>query len=115
MGVEFIEKATPSFKKSWDRRLTELGTADLFTRVPACAARTAAADILGGARLEAGETLTVEAQNGTLIARRGIGVVARFSRSAPELVQAVKDSCGVAKGTVERVHPLAGVAEISLC
>ena len=45
MGADFIEKATPSFKKSWDRARVTLGTADLFTRIPDCVARTAAADI----------------------------------------------------------------------
>lgn len=115
MGTDFIEKATPSFKKSWDRARTALGTADLFTRTPDCAARTAAADILGDARLQVGDRLTVEAQNGALVARRGNRDVARFTSPAPELVKAVETSCGIAKGTVEQVHELAGVAEISLC
>lgn len=115
MGADFIEKATPSFRKSWDRARVTLGTADLFTRIPDCAARTAAADIIGNARLEIGDRLTVEVQGGKLIARRGNSDVARFTNPAPELVQAVTASCGIAKGTVEQVHPIAGVAEISLC
>lgn len=115
MGTEFVEKATPSFKKSWDRARTALATADLFTRTPDCAARTAAADILGDARLQAGDRLTVETKNGTLVARRGNSDVAHFTNPAPELVKAVEGSCGIAKGTVEHVHDLAGVAEISLC
>ncbi len=43
MGAEFIEKAAPSFKKAWDRARVKLATADMFTRVPDCAARTAEA------------------------------------------------------------------------
>lgn len=115
MGAEFVEKATPSFKKSWDKARTALSTADLFTRSPDAACRIAAAEILGSARLEQGDRLTVETQGDTLIARRGNSDVARFNNPAPEIVQAVKDSCGIAKGTVEQVHVLAGVAEISLC
>lgn len=115
MGSEFIEKAAPSFRKSWDKARVALATADLFTRTPDCAARTAAADIIGNARLTVGEKLTVELHDGALVARRGVSDVARFSNPAPDLLQAVKESCGVAKGTVEQVHAMAGVAEISLC
>ncbi|MCR9193748.1 MAG: hypothetical protein NXH88_03395 [Hyphomonas sp.] len=115
MGAEFIEKATPGFRKSWDRARTALATADLFTRAPDCAARTAAADIIGNTRLSVGDQLTVEAQGGTLIARRGHSDVARFTSPSPDLVRAVESSCGIAKGTVAQIHSLAGVAEISLC
>ena len=34
MGSEFIEKAAPTFKKSWDRARVELATATLFTKTP---------------------------------------------------------------------------------
>ncbi len=115
MGADFIEKATPSFKKSWDRARVVLGTADLFTRSPDCAARSAEADIIGDARLAIGDRLIVEAQEGSLIARRGNCDVARFTNPPPGLLQAVNASCGIAKGTVEQVHLFAGVAEISLC
>ena len=115
MGADFIEKATPTFKKSWDRARRELATADLFTNPPSSAARTAAAEVIGNAQLKVGDRLTVEAQDGALIARRGNTDVARFTNPAPALVRAVEQSCGVAKGTVEQVHDLAGVAEISLC
>jgi len=115
MGADFIEKSTPTFRKSWDKGRLTLATADLFTRTPDCAARTAAADIIGKPRLKAGDKLTVEFQGSDLIARRGLSDVARFTNPAADLVQAVKDSCGIAKGTVEAVHEMAGVAEISLC
>ena len=115
MGSEFIEKATPTFKKSWDRARVALATADLFTRTPNCAARIAEADIIGSARLEVGDRLTVEAHGATLIARRGNSDVARFTNPPPGLFDAVTGSCGIAKGTVEQVYALAGVAEISLC
>jgi hypothetical protein len=49
------------------------------------------------------------------VGRRGFTEVARFSSPPSNLLQAVEASCGIAKGTVEQVHDLAGVAEISLC
>lgn len=115
MGADFIEKATPTFKKSWDRARVALATADLFTREPSCAARTAAAEIVGSTRLHVGDHLTVEREGEGLVALRGNAAVARFTKPSADLVKAVADSCGVAKGVVEQVHDLAGVAEISLC
>ncbi len=115
MGADFIEKATPTFKKSWDRARIALATADLFTRSPCGAARLAAAEIVGNATLQIGDHLTVESQDGGLAALLGNTEVARFTKPSPDLVKAVAESCGVAKGIVEQVHELAGVAEISLC
>lgn len=115
MGAEFIEKAAPSFKKSWDRARLRLATADLFTRSPDCAARTATADILSDAPLKIGDKLTVEAQGRTLVARRGNTDVARFTNPAPALLDAVNASSGIARGTVEQVYSIARVADISLC
>lgn len=115
MGTDFVERATATFKKSWDKGRVAFETADLFTQQPSCAARTAAADLVGKANLQVGDRLTVEADGGALVARRGLTEVARFTNPSAELVNAVETSCGVAKGTVEQVHELAGVVEISLC
>jgi len=115
MGADFVDKATPSFTKSWDRARVALATADLFTRAPSCAARIAAAEIVDNAKLRIGERLTVERDGDGLVALRGAVEVARFSNPSVELMKAVVESCGVAKGVVEQVHDLARVAEISLC
>jgi hypothetical protein len=115
MGADFIEKAAPSFKKSWDRERVALATANLFTNQPTSLIRTVPADIVGGASLKAGELLVVEADGGGLAARRGNVIVARIDACRPELMAAVEASCGIAKGFVEQVHDLAGTVEISLC
>ena len=115
MGADFVEKATKSFKRSWDRAKVALSTADLFTRQPDDAPRTVAADIVNGADLDVGVSLVVEGQDGMLIARRGNDEVARVTDAPSSILQAVTESCGLAKGTVETVHPIARVVEISLC
>jgi len=115
MGADFIEKAAPTFKTSWDRGRVTLATSTLFTNQPSRLVRTVAADVVGGARLEAGDQLVVEAEGEGLAARRGNVVVARMGACRPELMAAVEASCGIAKGTVEQVHDLAGTVEISLC
>ena len=115
MGIEFIEKATPSFRKSWDRARVELATADLFTCVPDTAPRTAAAKMINDAKLSIGDHVVVEIRNDALIGFYGNREALRFLNPSPSLVKAVADSCGVAQGTVQQVHSLANVAEISLC
>lgn len=115
MGADFIEKISHSYRKTMDRARARLATSDLLANETACAARTAVADIVAGQSLHVGERITVEVENGQLVGRRGVSEVARFSTPPPDLMRAVEASCGIAKGTVEQVHEIAGVAEISLC
>ena len=115
VGADFVEKAIRSFKKSWDNGRVMLATADLLTQEPDCKARTFAADIERGWRPTTGENVTVEKEQTSLVVRKGHAEVARTDDPPPALLAAVEQSCGIAKGTVEVVHEVAGVAEISLC
>jgi hypothetical protein len=115
MGSDFIEKAAPTFKKAWDRARVRLATADLFTQEPSCAARTVAADLVEGFNLTVGECLIVEHTDQGILVRRDFTTVARID-NAPEAVGlAIRRSCGIAKATVEQVHQISGVVELSLC
>jgi len=117
MGAEFIRRAAKTFVKRWDNGRRMLGTADLFTREPepGCAATSAPFDLAGSADLHPGDTVTVEKAGECLVARSGLSEVARSAHPPAELLRAVDRSCGIAKGTVENIHTIAGVAEISLC
>jgi hypothetical protein len=115
MGAEFIRRAAKTFEKSWDHGRKMLGTADLFTREPECGAHSAPFELVRNADLHVGETVTVEKEGVALVARHGLSEVARTIHPPADLLQAVERSCGIAKGTVENVHTIAHVAEISLC
>jgi hypothetical protein len=115
MGADFVQKAAKGFEKSWDRGRAALCTADLFTQMPSRAARTAAAEMLGDVALLPGDHVTVEKSGEILVARKGLTLVAHLNSPSAELVGAVDASCGIAKGTIEQVHELARVVEISLC
>jgi hypothetical protein len=115
MGAEFIRRASKSFTKHWDVCRKALATADLFTREPTCAGRSAPFDLAPNVAVQAGDVVIVEREGTALVARRGLREVARAASPPPELLRAVEDSCGVAKGTIEHTHGLANVAEISLC
>jgi len=115
MGVEFIRRAAKTFVKRWDDGRRMLGTADLFTREPECAAHAAPFELARNAELHIGENVTVEKEGEALVARHGLSEVARSIHPPADLLQAVDRSCGIAKGTVESVHTVANIAEISLC
>jgi hypothetical protein len=115
MGIEFIRTRAKTFKKSWDRHRVSLATPTLFTQQPVCAARTAAADLTGCATLQKGDTVIVQLNGTRLVAMRGLSEAAYFTDPPPELVSAVRESYGVARGTVEQINTIAGVAEISIC
>jgi hypothetical protein len=115
MGAEFIRVRAKAFSKRWDHGLRRLGTADLFTREPECGSHSAPFDLAQDAELHPGETVTVETEGSALVARHGLSEVGRIIHPPIELLQAVERSCGIAKGTVENIHPVARVAEISLC
>lgn len=115
MGIDFIRKATKSFVKAWDNGRRELATADLFTSQPEPATRTAAFMLLHNGSLCAGDSVVVEADGTALVARHGLGQVARADNPPPALLEAVRNSCGIAQGTVQHIHTIAGTAEISLC
>jgi hypothetical protein len=115
MGSDFLERIRHSFKKTLDRARVDLATATLLTKTTSCAARTAVFEIADAEYLRIGEQVTVEIDKQQLIARRGTIEVARCKTPPPDLYEAVEKSSGIALGSVEVVHELADVAEISLC
>jgi hypothetical protein len=115
MGIEFIRKRAKPYKRRWDIGRRDLGTADLFTREPTCVGRLLPFDLTQTAALNVGDTVTVELNNGDLVARSGLSEVARAQNPPTDILSAVQHSCGIAKGLIEHVHGLARVAEISLC
>lgn len=115
MGADFIEKAAPSFKRSWDRGRVRLGTAGLFTEQPRPPVRVIAGDVIGSLPMEVGDLLTIELNGSALVGRRGLDEVVIFSRPPGALVRAISSSCGIAKGIVEVVYERARVVEVAVC
>ena len=115
MGADFLERAGPTIKRSWDRRRVALATSDLLTKQPGCAGRSVVGEIVGDARLTPGEKLTVEKAAGGLVARRGLTDLVRIPQAPADVLQGIEESCGVGVGIIDQVHDAAGVAEISIC
>lgn len=115
MGLDFIHKAAPSFRKGLDRKRIELATPNLFTQQPGCAPRVYAANVRTGQRLTAGDKLGVRLDGQLLTAFRGLEPVATFNNPPTELLEALTESHGEACGVVKEVHDTADVAEITVC
>ncbi len=115
MGIDFIRKAAPSFRKGLDRREIELATPNLFTQEPASAPRAYAAQLRSDKTLAVGDKLGVRLEGQNVLARRGLELVAVFKSPGVDLKNALSASFGEACGTVQAVHPVARIAEITVC
>jgi hypothetical protein len=114
MGVDFISNKTKSFKKGWDRAAAALATPDLFRQQPSGEARQVQGDLVPGATVTPGETLTVRLTEAGMVAYRRDAVVAEFAAPPAEVVQALREGCGVASAKVEQVGLLGGTLRVSL-
>lgn len=114
MGVDFISTKTRTFKKGWDRQAAALATPDLFRPNPTGEARQIQGDLVTGATVAAGEALTVRLTDAGVVAYRHDALVAEFASPPGEIVQALREGCGVASGKVEGIDALGGTVRVSL-
>jgi len=115
MGSEWERKRAEGFKKRLDKRLVELGTPNLFTQQPERAPRVSAADIADGALVRATQDIVIQKIGDRLAVMCGLQEVGQLSNPHPEIVSAVENSFGVARGIVQVFHQEASIAEISIC
>jgi hypothetical protein len=115
MGIDFIRKAAPSFRKGVDRRRIELATPTLFTQQTTSAPRAYAAQFRNDKTLEVGEKVSVRLDGQNVFALQGLDLVAVFKSPSADLKNALAASFGEASGTVQAVHSVARVAEIAVC
>jgi hypothetical protein len=115
MGLDFIRRAAPSFHRALDRRAIELNTPTLFSKDVSCIARTAEAELRKGYTVVAGEKVLLRLQGEKLVLQKANAVVAELTNPPVEFANFVRAGCGIAGAEVKAVHPLSGVAEVSLC
>ncbi|HEY6345002.1 MAG TPA: hypothetical protein VIY49_26185 [Bryobacteraceae bacterium] len=115
MGIDFVRKAAPTFRKGLDKKRIELVTPTLFTQQPDCTPRSYAAEVHDGEKLQAGQELGVRLEGQKVVVLRGLDQVATFNSPPADLISALAASHGEACGTVSQVHELSQTAEITLC
>jgi hypothetical protein len=114
MGSDFLQRAGSTLRRSWDKGRVAIGTPDLTTRELVSGGRGLTADIVRGTTVAAGEYLTVQLEDGALVARRCLTVVARNESPPAAVVEILNQYCNVRPGTVSQVHDMAGVVEITI-
>jgi len=115
MGIEFIRRAAPSFRKGLDRMRIALATPTLFTRQPSSSPHAYAADLLGDQLPAIGEKLGVRFDGERVLLLRGIESIGAFRCPTSELLEALRESHNEACGLVQEVHEIACIAEITVC
>ena len=115
MGVDFLQKAAPSFRKGRDKARQEMYTPDLFRVQPELTPPTYAASFEKGAKPRQGEALSMRLEGDEVVLRRGIQLIGKLDRPTPELRHALKLSFNEGAGMVHEVHRLSNRAEITAC
>lgn len=115
MGLDFIRRCAPTFHKALDRRAIDLRTPSLISCDITSVARTAQAEICNGCQLKVGERLLIRMLAKDLVVQRANVVVAKFSNPPAEFMNFVHLGGGIAHAEIQAVHPLSGIAEVSLC
>ena len=114
MGIDFIKKAAPRFRKGLDWRRIELAT-------PTCS-RKNLQQRRAPMRCNCGMTnpwrSATNWASGSMVkasATRGLDLIAVFKSPTAELKSALAASFGEACGTVQAIHSVARIAEITVC
>lgn len=115
MGTDFIEKTKKGFHKHLDRERAKLATANLFTREPVNVCETFVAESQGRRTFSQGDALVAEVSGGNLVLKRGLDVVAIAPDPPTAVLEAVRESCGIATAIVQDYHEGAGILEVTLC
>ena len=115
MGLDFIQKTSETFHKALDQSMLDLNTPNLFTQEPSCSPPAYTAAVVSHEDLRVNESLRIQVQEDTIVALKGIDVVAKFVAPPADLVKALRESYGEACGVVRDVYEMAKTAEITVC
>ncbi len=115
MGLDFIKKTAPSFKKGMDYSRVALGTPHLFTEQMSSKPRLFSARLSPGSCAEIGEELGIRLVGSEICLFRGLTQIAAFREPPLPLLQAISESFGEACAVVHDVLDIANSLEVSVC
>ena len=117
MGIDFVVRQTKAFKRSWDRGLDYLKTPDLFTQQPEEQQRTYSVTPRNDHEFKAGQQCILRVLDGQTDIQVYFEAMHIGSINSPpsRLVNAIDvHGSSVAMGTVNTVHPISGIADITV-
>jgi hypothetical protein len=114
MGVDFIERTAPAFRKAVSRDAETVARMSCGVS-SAGHRRVVVADITGEvAKVAGGETLVVRAVGGKLLLIEGLHEVGCVQSPPPDVLSKIEDLGGFTDGTVEHVNSLGGTFDVAL-
>lgn len=114
MGLDFIREAAKTFKKSWNRRGSEIAIRDLFTKDVECQTRSVIADIDERCEVTAGEEVILQQAGGQLQVWRETRCLGVVTSLPSDLAETILASGGVALGRIDRVNELSSTVDITV-
>lgn len=114
MGNEFLLKVSQNYTRSWECGRNELATGSLFTPGTEIQTRSILAQQVDNHRFRVRDEYVLRSHGLQILIYSGEGIVG-VCKSPPEsLLKLVSDHCGVAVGTVIKVHRRSGAADIAI-
>jgi hypothetical protein len=115
MGLDFIHSRAPKFVRSWSRRLSSLAEPNLFANSVDNNPRTCIAVPVEGKRFVEGADYLVHAEGSQLVILDNGDRIGTIYEPPPGVVDLLRNGgCDDAVGTVERLHLLSGMADLSI-
>lgn len=112
MGLDFIRRTKPTFKKAWRNGRDHLSTPGLFTPNPEISRSILA--VLSVPGLAQGELLLLRLNGTRLSVVRSTAEVGTVESPPAEVLTFLQNNSGIACGVVTEIHPLSGTAEIRI-
>ena len=116
MGAEFLSRTRKTIRKTIDGSRVALATNNLFSAIPGEQSRVYLGTINSGAKVAVGESFIVEARKpSSVMLRRGNEIVGGMDNPSMQIFSSIQQSGGVARAIVQRVHPVSGKVDVTLC
>ena len=113
MGLDFIRRTKPAFRKAWRKGWEELSTPNLLNRDTVPILRTIQATVIDPTVSE-GEELLASRDGERLILMRALTRVGCVDHPPPDVLATLSENCGVLKATVDRLNSLSSTMEVRL-
>lgn len=114
MGVDFLEKTDPNYRRGLRTEAAKLGEANLFSKKIGSIKEVSRLSAEPNISLKEGEQVCVKLDRGDLVAIRGNQIVARNKTPPTTIVNDLAQTGGLTFGTVKKFLPLSRSVDLSI-
>lgn len=114
MGVDFLENIKKPFRKHLDRQRAKLLTKDLFTVQPTLKDRILKATPSRKGEPKIGDSVTIEAENGDFMVRKGTSTIGKLSRPPASICESIEKSGLILSGHIAEVNAFSGALGVKI-